>query len=520
MLLKTLLAKPPPAVLGCDVLVVGGGSGGLACAQAASRLGQSVVLCDYVRPSDHTGTVWGLGGTCVNVGCVPKKLFHRAGYFGQCLQDGELAAFGFEQSTGGAADWTTLRTMVQNHVKMLNFTYRSSLPPNCQYINSSVQFHGNEGVRINNNATKLEVKKAIVIAVGGRPIFPPIPGAELGISSDDVFSLNESPGRTLVVGSSYIGLETASFLNAIGLDTTLLVRSRPLRGIPGFDSDCADKLLSQISDKLQVKRGTELVGLATGDGGKQIRAAFADGSMEQDYDTVLFATGRLPEVSGRLGQLPSSIKVNPSSGKIQVDPNTFVAAGAGSEMPTVYAIGDCAETGSPELTPVAIRQGELVARHVANLPRSTRQWDSLHMVPSTVFSLPSEYSRAGMSEQEAVHKFGADDVEVYQREWEPLETGAAHVNSSSGTGRAYCKLVAIKSQHERVVGLHLITPTSSEAIHGLALSLALGATKDDFDSRVLGIHPTDGEALLDMTVTKASQQDYKVASGCGGGKCG
>ncbi|KAH9257624.1 hypothetical protein BASA81_004073 [Batrachochytrium salamandrivorans] len=503
-------------VLECDVLVVGGGSGGLACAQATSKVVGSVIICDYVRPSDTKQTVWGFGGTCVNVGCVPKKLFHRAGYFGQSLRDGELTAFGFNSaSMPKVGNWTDIVTTVQNHVKMLNFTYRVKLPENCKYVKARAQFNGNNLVSLikpNGEVVKVKVNKAIVISVGGRPIIPQIPGSELGISSDDVFSLKQTPNKTLVVGSSYIGLETASFLNAIGLDTTLLVRSRPLRS-QGFDQDSADKTfeLMQQGTGLKVRRGVELTKLEPG-----IVAHFTDGSWEK-FDTVLFATGRAPEVK-RLGVLPSNVKVNQDSGKIMVDSKTFLASAGSKTFPAVYSIGDCTETGALELTPVAVRQGDLVAQHIAGLKLGDKLLNSLRFAPSTVFALPSEYSRAGLSESEAVQQFGEKDVECYLRAWEPLETGAAHANAENM--RCFVKFVCIKSQQDRVVGLHLVTPNSSEVIHGLALSLALGATKDDFDARVLGIHPTDAEGLCDVTVTKSSGESFNVAGGCGGGRCG
>ncbi|KAH9262272.1 hypothetical protein BASA82_000683 [Batrachochytrium salamandrivorans] len=470
-------------VLECDVLVVGGGSGGLACAQATSKVVGSVIICDYVRPSDTKQTVWGFGGTCVNVGCVPKKLFHRAGYFGQSLRDGELTAFGFNSaSMPKVGNWTDIVTTVQNHVKMLNFTYRVKLPENCKYVKARAQFNGNNLVSLikpNGEVVKVKVNKAIVISVGGRPIIPQIPGSELGISSDDVFSLKQTPNKTLVVGSSYIGLETASFLNAIGLDTTLLVRSRPLRS-QGFDQDSADKTfeLMQQGTGLKVRRGVELTKLEPG-----IVAHFTD-----------------------------------DSGKIMVDSKTFLASAGSKTFPAVYSIGDCTETGALELTPVAVRQGDLVAQHIAGLKLGDKLLNSLRFAPSTVFALPSEYSRAGLSESEAVQQFGEKDVECYLRAWEPLETGAAHANAENM--RCFVKFVCIKSQQDRVVGLHLVTPNSSEVIHGLALSLALGATKDDFDARVLGIHPTDAEGLCDVTVTKSSGESFNVAGGCGGGRCG
>lgn len=522
MLLSNFLSKKPSGVqrISCDVLVLGGGSGGLACAQKAARSGASVVLCDFVQPSETRGSVWGLGGTCVNVGCVPKKLFHRAGLFGSAMADGELHAFGYTPEKH-SADWTTVVNTVQNHVKMLNFTYRSSLPDNLTYLNGRAAFHSQEEdvihvVEEDSVEHMVQVKEAIVIAVGGRPIVPDIPLArEVGITSDDLFSIKSCPNKSLVVGGSYIGLETASFLAGMGYDTSLLVRSQPLRG-QGFDRDCGHKLLELMEDiGVNIIHGVNLDRFDRVH--EQTLVTFEDGRQES-FDTIIFGTGRKPVTEAL--NLPSRVQTD-AQGKIRVDRETFLASGC---SPKVYAIGDCAATDTPELTPVAIRQGELVAGLVTNdgsFPNA-KALQALNFVPSTVFTLPSEYARVGLSEQDAMELYGQEEVEVFLREWQPLEASAAHLRSAAPSRdeagfRGFVKLVC---RQDRIVGLHLVAPSAGEMIHGLALACSLGATKSDFDFRVLGIHPTDSEALTDVSVTRSSGLEYRVAAGCGGGKCG
>ena len=245
-----------------DLFVIGGGSGGLACAREAAALGASVALCDFVNPSPQ-GTRWGIGGTCVNVGCIPKKLMHQAAQL-RYLIDDDAAAFGYQ--LGGAADatdetprarartphdWKTLVRNIQLHVRSLNFGYRSELQhAGVKYLNQLGRFDGGHDVRlVDAKGTESTVRaKHIVVAVGGRPHFPEdfVGAREHCISSDDLFSLDSRPGKVLVVGGGYVALECAGFLHALGCEVVLLLRSIPLRG---FDRECADKVLAHLANE-------------------------------------------------------------------------------------------------------------------------------------------------------------------------------------------------------------------------------------------------------------------------------
>ncbi|KAG7263254.1 hypothetical protein CRUP_004748, partial [Coryphaenoides rupestris] len=214
-----------------DLVVIGGGSGGLACSKEAAQLGQKVAVLDYVEPSAQ-GTKWGLGGTCVNVGCIPKKLMHQAALLGTAVKDARK--YGWKIQDPVSHDWATMAAAVQNHVKSLNWGYR------VKYLNvkgTLVDRHTIRGTTASGKEALMTAKN-IVIATGGRPKFPThIPGAmEHGITSDDIFWLKEAPGKTLVVGASYVALECAGFLTGVGQDTTVMVRSIPLRG---FDQQMA-----------------------------------------------------------------------------------------------------------------------------------------------------------------------------------------------------------------------------------------------------------------------------------------
>lgn len=221
-----------------DVFVIGGGSGGISCARHCATMGKRVALADFVPPSP-AGTKWGLGGTCVNVGCIPKKMMHYAGILAEARSD--MAMQGWTVEEKPEHNWGSMVGNIQNHIKSLNWGFKADLiKAKCKFFNMYASFidaHTLELKKANGDTQTVTADK-IVIAVGGRPSMPDIPGAkEFGISSDDIFSLKKAPGKTLVVGASYVALECAGFLTALGYDTTVMVRSILLRG---FDSDMAN----------------------------------------------------------------------------------------------------------------------------------------------------------------------------------------------------------------------------------------------------------------------------------------
>uniref|UniRef100_A0A2K6KKM7 Thioredoxin reductase 2 n=2 Tax=Rhinopithecus TaxID=542827 RepID=A0A2K6KKM7_RHIBE len=229
-----------------DLLVIGGGSGGLACAKEAAQLGRKVAVVDYVEPSPR-GTRWGLGGTCVNVGCIPKKLMHQAALLGGLIRD--APHYGWEVAQPVPHDWRKMAEAVQNHVKSLNWGHRVQLQDRkVKYFNIKASFvdeHTVCGVAKGGKEILLSADH-IIIATGGRPRYPThIEGAlEYGITSDDIFWLKESPGKTLVVGASYVALECAGFLTGIGLDATVMIRSIPLRG---FDQQMSSMVIEHMA---------------------------------------------------------------------------------------------------------------------------------------------------------------------------------------------------------------------------------------------------------------------------------
>jgi len=489
-----------------DVVVIGGGSGGLAASKEAARLGLKVAVCDFVKPTPK-GTSWGLGGTCVNVGCIPKKLMHQAAILGESIKDAKAFGWSTEPDTT-KHDWPAMVEEVQNHIGGLNWGYRVALrEKSVTYLNEYAQFTDAHTLKCVNKKGKEKSVTAneFIIATGGRPRYPDIPGArELGITSDDIFSLPRAPGKTLLVGASYIALETAGFLRGLGYDVTVMVRSILLRG---FDQQIAAKIgdymeshgVSFVRECVPTQLEEVDGGNDGGGGGSRIKvsARYNDGTDYADeFDTVVFAIGR-DACTRDIGLDTLGVALNPKNGKVLHD------AGERTNVGHVYAIGDVLDD-KPELTPVAIQAGRLLARRLAGVSEQLTDYVN---VCTTVFT-PLEYGCCGLSEEDAIKQYGEEDIEVYHTGFQPLEWTVAH----RPEGACYTKLVCVKSQAEKVVGFHYLGPNAGEVTQGFGMALKLGATKATFDD-LIGIHPTTAETLTTLTITKSSGQDAS-ATGC------
>lgn len=483
-----------------DLIVIGGGSGGLAASKEAAAHGKKVAVLDFVKPSPK-GTTWGLGGTCVNVGCIPKKLMHQAALLGQSVKDAKK--FGWEFSEEVKHNWDTMKTAIQNHIGSLNWGYRVQLrEKKVQYLNSYGRFVSDNTITAVDKKGKETKMTAdhFILAMGMRPRYPDIPGAkEYGITSDDLFSLSYCPGKTLVVGASYVALECAGFLKAIGLDVTIMVRSILLRG---FDQDMAERVGAyMVSEGIEMVRDQVPVKVEEVNSGEPglLKVTSKDSLGEltvREYNTVLFAIGR-DACTGEIGLDNIGVKLNPSNGKVITNQREQ------SSVPYVHAVGDIVD-GKLELTPVAIEAGKLLSKRLFS--GSERECDYLN-VPTTVFT-PLEYGCIGYSEEKAIEHFGEDDIEVYHGNFWPLEYTVAKRSEND----CYVKLICVISQNERVVGFHYLGPNAGEVTQGFALGIKLGATKKDFDA-LIGIHPTCAEFFTTLTVTKRSGASV-TASGC------
>uniref|UniRef100_A0A8D2N4E5 thioredoxin-disulfide reductase (NADPH) n=1 Tax=Zonotrichia albicollis TaxID=44394 RepID=A0A8D2N4E5_ZONAL len=498
-----------------DLLVIGGGSGGLACAKEAAQFGKKVAVLDYVEPSPR-GTSWGLGGTCVNVGCIPKKLMHQAALLGSALKDAQH--YGWNISQPVHHTWSVMAQGVQNYVKSLNWGHRVQLQEKkVKYFNIKGSFSDPHTVRGVTKAGKEVSCYNVVIATGGRPKYPTnVAGAlEYGITSDDLFWLEKSPGKTPLVYYSYIvfieivvyicltgvspdvSLECAGFLTGIGLDTTVMMRSVPLRGFDQQMASLVTEHMESYGTKF-LKRcfPTKVEKLESNRLQVTWKNADLDTEETDSFDTVMWAVGRAPDTK-TLNLEAVGVKTNSETGKIIVD------ASEATSVPHIYAVGDITE-GRPELTPTAIAAGKLLAQRLFGQSAELMDYDN---VPTTVFT-PLEYGCVGLSEEAAVQRHGSDNIEVYHAYYKPLEFTVAERDAT----QCYIKMVCLREREQRILGLHFIGPNAGEVIQGFALGIKCGATYAQM-MKTVGIHPTCAEEVTKLQITKRSGLDATV-TGC------
>uniref|UniRef100_A0A673L6Z3 thioredoxin-disulfide reductase (NADPH) n=1 Tax=Sinocyclocheilus rhinocerous TaxID=307959 RepID=A0A673L6Z3_9TELE len=461
-----------------DLIVIGGGSGGLACSKKTAALGKKVMVLDYVVPTPK-GTTWGLGGTCVNVGCIPKKLMHQTALLGTAMEDARK--FGWEFMTH---NWETMRTAVNNYIGSLNWGYRVSLrDKNVNYVNAYAEFVEPHKIKATNKRGKEMFYTAakFVLATGERPRYLGIPGdKEYCITSDDLFSLPYCPGKTLVIGASYVALECGGFLVSLGLDVTVMVRSILLRG---FDQDMANR----AGDYMETHGVKFLRNSVT------FLLIFLMFCVSLQ---VLIAVGR-DACTGKIGLDKAGVEVNAKNGKIPVNDEEQ------TNVPHIYAIGDILE-GKWELTPVAIQAGKLLARRL--FAGATLKCDYVN-VPTTVFT-PMEYGSCGYPEEKAVEIYGQENLEIYHSLFWPLEFTVPGRDNN----KCYAKIICNNLDNERVIGFHYLGPNAGEVTQGFGAAMKCGITKDQLDNTI-GIHPTCAEIFTTMEVTKSSGGDI-TQSGC------
>jgi len=490
-----------------DLVVIGGGSGGMAAAKEAAIQGAKVALCDFVKPSPK-GTSWGLGGTCVNVGCIPKKLFHIGATLRESIQ-ADANFFGIS-SVGAVPDdimgqlptmeteaqWDVAKTNIQNYIRGLNFKYRVRLrEKNVEYLNKLAKFKDSHTVELvdKKGAVSDITASRFLVAVGGRPTSLDCEGGDLAISSDDVFFLNKDPGKILCVGASYISLECAGFLAGLKKDVTVAVRSILLRG---FDRECADRIGNYMKGHgVKFNMGVTPSKLERVQDDR-IKVTFSDGT-NGVYDTVLSAVGRTADTA-KLDLESVNVATNPKNRKV-------VTSFEQSSCPNIYAVGDVMD-GCPELTPVAIQAGVNLARRLFGNSKETMDYIN---ICTTVFT-PIEYSCVGLSEEDAIEKYGKDGIEVYHREFLPLEWSLSQARHDSN---AFTKIVVDKkSRDEKVIGMHYVGPNAGEVMQGYGVAMKNGLTYRQLVETV-GIHPTSSEEIVNLSITKSSGEDA-AAGGC------
>lgn len=472
-----------------DLFVLGGGSGGCAAALSAAGIdGLKVAVADYVEPSP-AGTTWGVGGTCVNVGCIPKKLLHIAATMGD-VNKSDAAAFGWDLNQNQEHSWKVVTENVQRYIKSeLNQGMLDGFEANgIAYFNNKASLADRHTVALlqPDGSSKTVSAKYIILAAGGRPNDGGFPGAELCITSDDLFWLKDPPGKTLVVGAAYIALECGGMLTGMGCDVTVHVRSILLRG---FDRECVDKIGDYMAH-----HGTKFAMGARGQRfvpgkEKKVGCHFSlDGKEEyEEFDTVLLAIGRKGEAS-KLGLQNAGVWFDEHSGKVP-------APCERTNVPNIFCIGDLIEN-RPELTPVAKVAGKKVVKRLFAGETAVMNYSN---IATTVFT-PLEYGMVGLTEDQAREKFGAEfgEANMVTKVAKPLEwtLSAARDNDAN---KAFFKV--LMNPKGTIVGFHMLGPNAGEVLQGMALAIKAGATKDMLDETI-GIHPTTAETMTMLSGQK------------------
>lgn len=449
-----------------DLFVIGAGSGGVRASRMAASFGARVAIAEDKY----------MGGTCVNVGCVPKKLYVYASQFSSAFNDAQ--GFGWRVNKPDF-NWPTLRDNKITEISRLNGIYDSMLNnAGVTVINGRARFIDEHTVAVGDKNFSAE---KIIIATGSWPFIPDIPGHEHAISSNEIFDLEEFPKNILVVGGGYIAVEFAGIFNGLGAQTTQLYRG-PLF-LRGFDHDIRQFAASEIAKsgvELQFNKNITAIEKQT-DG--RLLAHIDDGSSIVS-DTILYATGRKPHLQD-LGLENVNITLN-ENGTIKVDKKFQTSESS------IYALGDV--TGGMELTPVALAEGMAFAKTHFNNEPTELNYDC---IPTAVFCQPS-IGTCGLTEEDAKNKYA--DVTVFETQFRAMKhtIGGRHE-------KTYMKLI-IEDNNNRVVGVHMMGEDAGEIIQGMAIAMKAGATKKDFDDTI-GIHPTAAEEFVTMRTPRNESPD-------------
>lgn len=445
-----------------DYLSIGAGSGGIASANRAAIRGAKAAVIEAKA----------VGGTCVNVGCVPKKVMWYGAHVAEAIK--YSSAYGFQLEQKGF-DWGTLVKNREAYIERIHGAYHRGFEGNkVDYIEGFAKFVGPNTVEVNGEQITAD---HITIAVGGRPTIPAVPGAEFGIDSDGFFALTEQPRKAVVVGAGYIAVEIAGVLHALGTETHLLVRQdRPLRY---FDRDIIDTLTGLMERHGPTLHTFAEVKDVSKDENGLLTITTLNDEQITDVDCLVWAIGREPATD----------KIGLDAAGVETDEHGFIRTDKyqNTNVSGVYAVGDI--TGEAQLTPVAIKAGRLLAERLFNSAMPDAHMD-YSLIPTIVFSHPP-IGTVGLSELEAVEQYGEDAVKVYKSGFAAMYNAITPYRELS-----HFKLVCV-GDDEKVVGLHGIGEGMDEILQGFAVAIKMGATKADFDATV-ALHPTSAEEFVTM----------------------
>ncbi|WP_409526218.1 glutathione-disulfide reductase [Nitrincola sp. MINF-07-Sa-05] len=440
-----------------DLFVIGAGSGGVRAARMAAGMGVRVAVAEERY----------LGGTCVNVGCVPKKLYVYASHYAETFH--EAAGFGLNAS-GVTFDWPTLRDNKTAEITRLNGIYRNLLiNSGCELIEARATVTGPNEVSVDGRRITAE---RILIATGGWPHVPDIPGREHVISSNEVFDLETFPRRVIVLGGGYIAVEFAGIFAGLGARTDLVYRGDLF--LRGFDQEVREFTAQEVAKKgVKLRFNTNIRSITKADDGVLI-AEFEDGST-QEADQIMYATGRVPNTAG-LGLEEVGVATDKSGAVVVSDQFQ-------TSIPSIYAIGDVIDR--VQLTPVALAEGMALVQALYGKGEKTVDYD---LIPTAVFCQPN-IGTVGLTEEQARERF--TKVDVYRSEFRAMK------HTLSGSQERTLMKMLVDQETDRVLGVHMVGAEAGEIIQGIAVALKAGATKAVFDSTI-GIHPTAAEEFVTM----------------------
>ncbi|MGH1466304.1 MAG: glutathione-disulfide reductase [Cognatishimia sp.] len=439
-----------------DLFVIGGGSGGVRAARVAAQGGAKVALAEEDR----------YGGTCVIRGCVPKKLMVFASEYAGMVEDAQ--AYGWDIQPG-KFNWHTFRGKLDAELDRLETVYRNILKNNgVETFDQRAKLADAHTVELADGTRK--TAKHILVATGGRPVKPDLPGAELAITSNDIFHLGKLPETILIIGGGYIASEFAGILNGLGVDTTQYYRGAQI--LRGFDDEARGLVCEEMCQRgVKVHLGTNILEMRKE--GDKIWVKATNGE-ENLFDQVMFATGRAPN-SDALGLEDLGVEFG-RKGQIVVDDYSQTA------VPSIFAIGDV--TDRVNLTPVAIREGMAFVETVFNGNPTKPDHE---LIPTAIFTQP-EMGTVGLSEEDAREQ---EPIEVYAASFKPMQQSFA-----GRSERVLMKLIVSQS-NRKVLGCHIVAPGAGEMIQLAGIAVKMGATKEDFD-RTVAVHPTMSEELVTM----------------------
>ena len=444
-----------------DFLVIGGGSGGIAAARRAAEHGARTALIEARR----------LGGTCVNVGCVPKKVMWNTAHVAEVIR--QAPDYGFSVASNNF-DWPTIKEARDGYVHRLNGIYKKNLDASGVSLYTGwASFQTPQTVRVDDHALQAD---HILIATGGHPTVPDIPGAQLGITSDGFFELDHQPQSALVIGAGYIATELAGVLNSLGTEVTMLLRKKTL--LKEFDETLGDTLMTEMrAAGINIMTESHL---------QEIRTEL-DGTLSILHDTDQTATG-FDSVLWAIGRDPLTANLNLDHTGVRVDTEGFIPTNKYqcTNVDGIYAVGDV--TGRQALTPVAIAAGRRLADRIFG-GHANAHLDYTD-IPTVIFSHPP-IGTVGLTEEQAKAQHGEDSVKVYQSRFTNMQYAVSQHKPAT-----VVKLIVV-GPTEKVVGCHMIGQAADEIIQGFAVALKMGATKSDFDNTVAS-HTTAAEELVTL----------------------